>query len=47
MIRRRAQEQGLDRAAALFPDEIARAIALAAEQHETLKQWPLAETDER
>ena len=44
-IRRLAHEQGLDRAHALFPDEIARAIALAAEQRALLAQWPLDESD--
>lgn len=44
-IARLAHEQGLERALALFPAEIARAIALAAEQRALLTQWPLDESD--
>lgn len=43
---RLARDQGLDRARHLFPEEMARAVALATEQRAALSRWPLAETDE-
>ena len=40
-----AQQNGLDRALALFPKEVARAIALAREQSGAAAQWPLTAND--
>jgi len=45
-VARAAREQGLDHLLEKFPDEVARAHALATEQRRQLSHSPLAATDE-